>query len=235
MGPTGSITAGFPALSGNDLVNGQMPSGDADPSPTNNDLVWAPLSQVGTELPIYLAHEDGRQTDLTRVTGVGGFNTSPKFSPDGKLIAFQHRPAQSQPVGVDQASGSPQVWVMTADGRYAHPSPARGSPSTAGPLWFPDGKRVLVSVPGKSTPYEVSLATGAMRPRPELDGATQWSPDGKKLAALRSKHATRHGQAGYLNQLLILDPRGRLLRVAVEQFLPDAKLKKYYPARINGR
>ena len=58
--------------------------------------------------------------------------SEPRFSPDGKKIAFaSHR------------SGPPEIWVCNNDGSQAFPLTSFGGPPTNRPRWSPDGARIV--------------------------------------------------------------------------------------------
>ncbi len=74
---------------------------------------------------IWLSSMDGgRPRQITRE----GRNTRPRFSPDGKSIAF-----------LSSRGGSQQIWVMSADGSNPR-QVTRLSTGADGHLWSPDGK-----------------------------------------------------------------------------------------------
>jgi dipeptidyl aminopeptidase/acylaminoacyl peptidase len=77
---------------------------------------------------IWIAPMDGgKPRQLTR----DGRNTRPRFSPDGKLIAF-----------ISTRGGSPQIWVMAADGLNAK-QVTRFATGADGHMWTPDGKMLI--------------------------------------------------------------------------------------------
>jgi Tol biopolymer transport system component/imidazolonepropionase-like amidohydrolase len=99
-----------------------------DVSPDGRSLVFDLLGDLYT-LPI-------TGGAASRITSGQAFDAMPRFSPDGKRIAF-----------VSDRSGAPNVWVADADG--THP---RQLSRTEGfgydylsPTWTPDGSAVLVS------------------------------------------------------------------------------------------
>jgi dipeptidyl aminopeptidase/acylaminoacyl peptidase len=139
----------------------------------------------------------------TRLTNAPGLNSSPRWSPDGKTIAF-----------LSDRGGKAQVWLISPDGGEARkltgaPAPAKGL------AWSPDGKRLAflatdpqpedearrhrekddVVVIGKGLRADhlhvIDAAGGKARrltsgPASVVDFA--WSPDGAEIAysAMRS-------------------------------------------------
>src|SRR5579875_2835460 len=68
--------------------------------------------------------------DLKRLTTAPGTNNHPRWSPDGKTIAF-----------VSSRGGSSQVWLLPIDG--GEPRQLTKLPiDVSGPLWSPQGDRI---------------------------------------------------------------------------------------------
>ncbi len=121
-----------------------------------------------------------------RLTSGPGHELFPKFSPDGKWIAF-----------TGQYSGGSQVHVIAADGSAAPRQltfrndigrlPSRGGMDNQVLGWTPDGKEVLFNAhrtpysDRNSRPYLVPAAGGMERPLPMPEGAGgTLSPDGNR-------------------------------------------------------
>ena len=136
-----------------------------------------------------------RGTSETKLT-TGGGHTRPRWSPDGKRIAFLK---------------NRQVWVMNGDGSGSRRLSTR---SAAGPSWSPDGKWIAfasLSCTGGPGVYRVPATAADARPevlfprdcrgedlpdeepqtggtpaslseRLGADDAVAWSPDGKRIA-----------------------------------------------------
>ena len=62
------------------------------------------------------------------------FESQPRFSPDGRQIAY-----------VSDADGSENLWVAAADGSGARALTADRERAFASPAWMPDGRHLLVS------------------------------------------------------------------------------------------
>lgn len=143
----------------------------------------------------------------TRLTSHAGLELFPKFSPDGRQIAFSA-----------QYSGTRQVWVMPADGSapprqltwYSDigPMPPRGGYDYRVLDWTPDGAHILVRMnrfpldERAGVPYLVPVAGGMETPLPVPEtGGGMLSPDGKSYVytpidrEFRTWKRTRGGRA----------------------------------------
>ena len=123
-----------------------------------------------------------------QITSHAGRELFPKFSPDGKWIAF-----------TGQYDGNFNVYVMPAEG--GQPKQLTFYQGSAQPLsdrmgilnevvtWFPDGKRIVflsrsdASNGWTKRPFSVSIDGGLPEPLPmNQGGLTSFSPDGNKVA-----------------------------------------------------
>src|SRR5437867_6998819 len=97
-----------------------------DVSPDGKTIVFELVGDIYT-LPI-----EGGQAKL--IAGGMAFDSQPKFSPDGKWIAF-----------LSDREGSENVWIMKPDG--TEPKQVSKDPTSefASPNWTPDGQYILVS------------------------------------------------------------------------------------------
>jgi tricorn protease len=135
---------------------------------------------------LWLASSSGG--DARRITSDAGRELFPKFSPDGKWIAF-----------TGQYDGNFNVYVMPAQG--GQPRQLTFYQGAAAPLsdrmgihnevvtWFPDSKRILflsrrdASNGWTKRPFSVSIDGGLPEPLPvDQGGLTSFSPDGTKIA-----------------------------------------------------
>ncbi|HEY2547062.1 MAG TPA: PDZ domain-containing protein, partial [Candidatus Acidoferrum sp.] len=122
-----------------------------------------------------------------RLTSAPGDELYPKFSPDGKWIAF-----------TGEYDGNPDVYVISAEG--GEPKRLTFHPSNDIVLgWTPDGKNILFRSDrfspnlGRATKlYLVSPEGGTARPLPVPRGdLTSFSPDGTKIAYLETSQEFR--------------------------------------------
>ena len=161
-----------------------------DVAPDGKTIVFELLGDIYT-LPI-----GGGEAKL--IAGGMSFDTQPKFSPDGKLIAF-----------LSDRDGNENVWVMHADG--SEPKQVSKDPTAeyASPSWSPDGNYIFVSRAGfgintfEIWMYHLQGGTGVQvtkakpaptTPRNERHNAigVVASADGKYLY-----YAMRHGGFAY--------------------------------------
>ena len=135
---------------------------------------------------IWLASSSGGVA--RRITGHAGRELFPKFSPDGKWIAF-----------TGQYDGNFNVYVMPADGGQpkqltfyqgsAHPLSERMGIHNEVINWTPDGKRIVFLSRRTAEngwvkrPFSVSVDGGLPEPFPmDQGGLLSYSPDGTKIA-----------------------------------------------------
>ncbi len=150
-----------------------------------------------------------------RVTTHPGLELFPKFSPDGKWIAF-----------TAQYDGNSNVYVMPSEGGQpkqltfhwggVHESERMG-PDNEVLNWFPDSKRILF-MSRRDTyntwfgrPYVVSIDGGLPTPHPiDKGGLTSFSPDGSKMAynrIFRNFRTWKRYQGGMAQDIWIYDFR----------------------------
>ncbi len=184
-------------------------------SPDGHTLAFAHGDENGTDIYLY---DVARRCCVRRLT-VGRFydNLSPTWSPDGGRIAF-----------ISTRAGSPQLYVMSADGTgqevLAH-FDYGFTGQTNGPEWSPDGQSVAFhrEVHGVPQVFVLDLATRAVR-QITGDGRNEdptWAPDGRHLAFVSSR--------GGMRQLWIVDlETGRMRPIATTG---GARLPAWSPRR----
>ena len=170
---------------------------------------------------IWIANEDG--SGGRRVTDNVAPDTYPRFSPDGRLVAFS-----------SERHGNADVFVVPAAG-----GPARrltfhtGNDEVVG--WTRDSQRVIFratrgdgAFPSVGTLYEVAVTGGQDVPLPVDWGYWGgYSPDGKSLVFNRhpSTWSRQHYRGSYAADLWVADLTGKTYR----QLLPDERYNRYWP------
>src|SRR6266436_6812011 len=165
-----------------------------DVSPDGKSIAFELLGDIYT-LPV-----SGGEAKL--IDGGMAFDSQPKFSPDGKWIAF-----------LSDRDGNENVWIMQADGTDAKQLSKDPTAEFASPSWSPDGNYVYVSKAGfgintfEIWMYHVQGGSGVQvtksKPAPNTPRKDRHnalgvvaSADGKYLY-----YAMRHGGFAYNAQL----------------------------------
>ncbi len=181
---TGKI-AGEPVA----ITRGSMQLWFPDPSP---DGEWLTCYSMGNQRHIFIMRTDG--SSLRDLTDDSNRYAWPRWSPDGKRIAFTSR-----------RTGNYEVWIINRDGsglqQLTQSEGGHYSP------WSPDGTMIAYSIhipkndcvifqPGKAWDAQ-TLEHLAPLSDPKLSfEAWSWSPDGKRLAGIRHLGTGIHSGIG---------------------------------------
>jgi tricorn protease len=170
-------------------ISGQAPAREQPPSGPTRLLRYADISKDKVVFSyagdLWVAPRQGGAA--RRLTSGAGDKLYPKFSPDGKWIAF-----------TAAYDGNPDVYVLSADG--GEPKRLTFHPTNDIVLgWTPDGKNVLfrsdraVAPPARTTRlYLVSTQGGPAKVLPPPRGdLTSFSPDGNKIAYIETAQENR--------------------------------------------
>ena len=175
---------------------------------------------------IWTANEDG--TGVERVTDHKAREIYPRFSPDGKWIAFSSNREGNYDVFVIAATGgkAKQLTFHSADDNVVG--------------WTPDGKNVIFTssrnmgvFPNVATLLEVPIDGGMEKPiETDWGSSGSYSPDGSKLAFTRhpSVWSRKHYRGSWAADLWVED-------VATKKFtrLADPDYKGNYLWPMYGR
>ncbi|MGC1483045.1 MAG: PDZ domain-containing protein [Candidatus Acidiferrum sp.] len=175
----------LPALS----AHGQSAAVDQVPPGPTRLLRFADISKDRVVFAyagdLWIASREGG--DARRLTSHVGDELYPKFSPDGKWVAF-----------TGEYDGNPDVYVISTEG--GEPKRLTFHPSNDIVLgWTPDGKNILFRSDrfneplGRSTRlYLIAPQGGTPHPLPVPRGdLTSFSPDGSKIAYLETSQEFR--------------------------------------------
>jgi len=147
--------------------------------PNGNGILYARGTGNGTDL--VFASMDS--TEPKRITiGRGTDNTSPSYSPDGTQVAF-----------ISGRSGSPQVYIMDADGSNVQlltPYKPGVRSYRASPDWSPDGRAIAYEQQNGN--FQVWMIDLRDRVPKQLtsEGENEdpsWAPDGRHLVFTSSR------------------------------------------------
>lgn len=123
---------------------------------------------------IFVVKPDG--TAKRPLTKDGKQNYSPAWSPDGKQLAW-----------VSDRSGSPQIWVMDADGTHLVQLTTEGQ--NVAPAWSNDGKTLAFASQRRGHSEIWLMAADGSQQKPltstvagSSDTNPAWSPDGHRIA-----------------------------------------------------
>jgi Tol biopolymer transport system component len=142
------------------------------------DGEWLAFFESGKQEDIFVIKTDG--TEQRQLTNDIHRNRSPRWSPDGKRIAFY-----------SNRSGRYEVWTIAPDGSGLQQLTYTSGGRAVYPVWSPDGARLAYRVVGGAS---FIVETGkrwkeqSPKPLPSFGEATvwfeawSWSPDGRRLA-----------------------------------------------------
>lgn len=189
-----------------------------DISPDGKWLVFDHLGQV-----YRMPSVGGEAICLTQNSGIA-LNFHPRFSPDGRRIAF-----------VSDRKGQENLWVMNADG--SNPQPVMLDPVTRvmGPKWTPDGQAIVATRAFPTNGFQRSSeriwlfpVDGKVDAPRELTGSpfgyqTSWaslSPDGSRLYFQYSTYSNPGSGHQYQQHIRQLDLRSGEMAQITKQDVP---------------
>jgi tricorn protease len=165
---------------------------------------------------LWLVNDDG--ANPRRLTVHPARDIHPRFSPDGKWIAFS-----------SNRYGNYDVFVMPAAGGPAKRLTYHSANDTV-VGWSPDSRRVLFTsargllYPGIPSLYTVPADGGLEQPVPTDWGSWgSYSPDGKQLAFNRHPipWSRKHYRGSYCADLWVMDAEGKNFRRVLDNDLKD--------------
>lgn len=176
--------------------------GDAEPdwSPDGRTIVFVSGRNRGHNFEIFAMNADGSNPRVLLPTEGNMMNLSPRFSPDGKKIAFH-----------TNRDGNMEIYIADADGSNLV-NLTKSPYNEAAPSWSPDGKQIVfASDRGGSYGIYLMNADGSnvrlvFDAPNELDFRPSFSPDGKRILF------THHPLPGSDAVLALIDSDGKNLR-----------------------
>src|SRR5688572_30509672 len=170
---------------------------------------------------IWIASEDG--SNVQRLTDNAAREAYPKFSPDGKWVAFS-----------SNRYGNNDVFIVAVTGGI----PKRLTFHTGNDdvvAWARDSQKVLFragrgegAFPSVATLFEISVSGGQEQPLPVDWGYyASYSPDGKSIVFNRhpSTWSRRHYRGSYAADLWVADLGTKTYR----QLLADERYNRFWP------
>ena len=149
----------------------------------------------------------------SRLTVNNAYEARPRFSPDGKSIAF-----------MSNRHGNDDLFVVPSAGGVIDRVTYHSANDVLAD-WSPDGKRLLFNASNRdhkyTCPYEIELETGYVRPvlRDVCSvSATAYSPDGKYVCGIQRGRAWwRKGYTGSANsQIMLYDTEADTMQVLTD-------------------
>ncbi|HEU4497723.1 MAG TPA: hypothetical protein VFR60_00155 [Sphingomicrobium sp.] len=183
------------------------PGRDAHPSwSSDGRTIIFQSPRAGGDVQIYRMNADG--TNPRRLAATTGFCGVPVESPDGRRIAFQCSKSLEEPGSAE----APWRVYLLERGRRNPRAVTRGPGNDQVPNWSPDGRKLLFFSDrgGMNQLHELEVGTGWTGQRsfgPASHGAATYSPDGKRIAAMRAEPG---GKGDYH----VIGPGRRLVRIS---------------------
>jgi len=144
----------------------------------SGDGEWLVFYQAAKQEDIFVIKTDG--TELRQLTNDIYKNRYPRWSPDGKKIAFY-----------SNRGGKYEVWIINRDGSGLQQVSYSSAEGAMYPVWSPDGARLAYSDIGAGPPVILEIGKASKQQVPQnlpvlADGqqfaAYSWSGDGLRLA-----------------------------------------------------
>ncbi len=185
--------------------------------PEFRDVHYADLSPDGSQVVFSYQGDlwtaDVEEGVARRLTVHEAYESRPRFSPDGRTIAF-----------ISDRYGNSDIFLIPAVGGTVERVTYHSADDILAD-WSPDGRKLLFNAAGRdhdyTTPYEIEIETGYVHPLlRDCCGvnATGYSPDGRFVAGIRRGTAWwRKGYRGSANsQVMIYDTEQDTMRIVTD-------------------
>lgn len=167
--------------------------------------------------------------EAKRLTSHIGYEMFPRFSPDGRTIAFTGQYDGNTEVYTIPAAGGEPVRVTYTSTNERDDIGDRMGPNNITITWTPDGKNILYrnrigdGFPGKlwTAPADGGMPTAL--PLPE-GGFASYSPDGKKMAynrVMREFRNWKYYRGGMADDIWIYDPEAQTVKNITDNVAQD--------------
>jgi len=160
----------------------QTTKGAARPA-LSPDGQWLAFNSTEHQEDLFLINIDG--SGFRQLTSDRARNRGPRWSPDGKRIAF-----------FSTRSGDWEIWTIDVAGGHMRQLTRLAGQNVAWPVWSQDGRRMAYTIFGVSTfVMEMAQEWDDQTPRklPPMSGDGEifngwsWSPDGKTIAGFLNR------------------------------------------------
>ena len=162
------------------LTNGALPFIRPDLGPNG---LWLAFNTQTNRDDLYLLGTDG--SGLRQLTNDNFKNRGPRWSPDGRRLAF-----------FSNRGGPWEIWTYQIDGGQLEQITRGATGTTAWPVWSPDGKKLAYTIFGlNSFIMDLDRRWNEQSPQAlppigtgdEIFSAWSWSPDGSRIAGFTQR------------------------------------------------
>lgn len=147
------------------------------------DGLWLTFNSQGSREDLFVLGTDG--AGMRQLTEDGAKNRGPRWSPDGKRLAY-----------FSNRSGPWEIWLYTLEGGSTQQLTRGATGTAAWPVWSPDGKRLVYTIFGfnsflmdvdRKWNEQSPQALPPMEAQEEIFAAWDWSPDGRRIAGFTQR------------------------------------------------
>jgi Tol biopolymer transport system component len=156
------------------VTRGSRIAANPDPSP---DGQWLTFQSWEKQEDIFIIRQDG--SGERQLTNDAYRDRVPRWSPDGKRIAFY-----------SDRTGQYEIWLINPDGSNLEQITRSGGRNITRSVWSPDGSKLAIFYMDEG-PFIMDIRSHSENPLPplkntdELFNVWSWSPDGKWIAGFR--------------------------------------------------
>ncbi len=147
------------------------------------DGLWLTFNSQGSKEDLFVLGTDG--AGMRQLTEDGAKNRGPRWSPDGKRLAY-----------FSNRAGPWEIWLYTLEGGIAQQLTRGATGTAAWPVWSPDGKQLVYTIFGfnsflmdvdRKWNEQSPQALPPMEAQEEIFAAWDWSPDGRRIAGFTQR------------------------------------------------